>query len=164
MSIAGIMLAMTAVSLVGSVMEQDAAAEQFNAESKELTRQQEVANEIAQEDRSERVNEADRQQAAALAGMEVVGGSGSANENRMLGEIGGNSGIDLARIEGNRRREVSSLEASKSAAKERAKGAISSSQLGFIGSALGNAGTAAQANQVERGQAIDLAAINAGTK
>jgi hypothetical protein len=142
------LLASTGVSLLKSVQEQKAAEDQFEAENKEFTRQQEEANLIAQERKSERALAADKQFASMVASMESLGGAGSQDEARLAAEIGGNAGLDLSRIEGNRRREVKSLQASKGAARETAQARIKASQLKFLGSVAKTGSTFAE-NQAD---------------
>jgi hypothetical protein len=133
MSIGAIM--MIGLSLVQSLQEQAAIEDQAEAQQDELTRQQEEANLISQEEKSERALEADRAAASALVAMETVGGAGSLNDQRQQQEIHGVAGLDLARIEGNRRREVGALQATKKQSAKQANADIKASQMKFLGSA-----------------------------
>ncbi len=108
-------------------------AQQFKADNREITRQQGTVNELAGEDKSDIAREADRAAASAMAAMEVVGGSGSQNEARLNAEIHGIKGIDLARLEGSRRREIAALQSRKESAREHAKAAQTKNTLNFLG-------------------------------
>ncbi len=123
-------------SLLSSLQEQAAVAQQNKDAQKELTRQQKEVNRQAAEEKSDRVRKADRQFASAIVALEAAGGAGSQTEERFGTEIAGNAGLDLARIEGNRRRAVSSLQAEKRAVRKKARGAIQRSQAEFLSSAL----------------------------
>ena len=133
----------TALSFASSLTEQSAIEDQAEAQQDELTRQQEETNLRAQEDRSDRALEADRASSASLAAMEVIGGAGSANDVRLGAEIAGNAGVDLARIEGNRRREVGALQSEKKSSAQKANANIQASQLKFLGTAA-SAGVASK--------------------
>lgn len=136
MGTAALLLAQVGFSFLSSMQEQSAIKDQANAAQNELTRQQKEANLQAAEEKSERARAADKQFASAIVAMEAIGGAGSQNEQQALGEIAGNAGLDLARIEGNRRRQVSALQAEKRSVRDKAKGAIKQSQAKFLSSAL----------------------------
>jgi hypothetical protein len=153
---------MIGLSLVQSLQEQSAIEDQAEAEQNELTRQQEQANTRAQEDRSERAIAADRQMASITAGFEATGGGmGSGNAARALQEEGGAAGLDLARIEGNRRREVGALQSEKKSSAQKANAEIQKSQLKFLGSAA-SAGTGLLGNQAAQSQASGFVSGHGG--
>jgi hypothetical protein len=53
--------------------------------------------------------------------METLGGAGSQNEARLGREIAGVAALDIARIEGNRRRQVEALESQATSSRNRAE-------------------------------------------
>ena len=117
---------------------------QAQAEIEELERQREEARKQAREQKSDRVREADKQMASMLVALGEIGGAGTINERRFAAEIGFNEGLDLARIESNRRNRVDSLAASQTAAARRARSAVDigrrqkqGTTLRFLGGALG---------------------------
>lgn len=134
------MAAQAGTSLLGSVGEQGAAREQSLAEQKELVRQQEEENLRAAEEKSDRVREADKEFAAAVATMEAVGGAGSMNEGRFTREVAGTAALDLSRLEGNRKRANQARSASIVASQNRAASTIQKSRGAFLGQALGFGG------------------------
>ncbi len=91
----------------------DSQAAQTALEVEELGRQQDAANEIAQEDKSDAVREADAQFASMIVALADGGGAGSINQARSAVEIGFTEGVNVARIEGNRRREVAAKQSGK---------------------------------------------------
>ncbi len=120
------------------------AADQSNLEIQELDRQRDEEIEIAQGKKAERVREADRLNASNIAALADVGGGGTSNEARFAGEVGFYEGIDLAIIEGNRRRKAESLLSSQVASRTRALNTFAtnrskqkSNSLGFFGSVIG---------------------------
>jgi hypothetical protein len=140
------------MSISSAQQQQEAAVDQFKAEDKELTRQQTEANLQAQEQKSERAREADKQFASMVTSMEALGGAGSMDEARFGVEIGANSGLDISRIEGNRRREVEALQSSKQASRQRALGTVEQAQGQQVGAliSLGGGINTAAAQQAER--------------
>lgn len=126
--------------------EADAAAQEFALQQTELTRQQREAQGIAQEERSDVVRRANQELGTLRAMTGEMGASPNAFA-RMVAELGGAEGIDLARINRNRDNRVSALQASKdsssqqytnraTAAYNQGKSQITSSVLGFVGSGL----------------------------
>ncbi len=123
----GISIALMAVSIGMSLMsvvaqnkalgdQNKAIAEQNALEQEELTRQQEEVNDQSQEKKSDMVRKADGQFASMIVAMADGGGAGGINQLRLGADIGGIEGMNLARIEGNRRRQVESIQASKATA------------------------------------------------
>lgn len=106
--------------------ESAAATERSRQEWQEFHRQQEEATNRAREEKSARASEADKLMGQMLAVMADNGGSGTQNESRFAGEIGYLEGLDLAKIEGNRRREVDALKSQQTASAWRALNIISS--------------------------------------
>ena len=98
--------------------EAQAAADQADLEIQELDRQRRQASAIAQERKADRVITADRQFASMIAAMADNGGHGTQNEARFGAEIGFYEGLDLARIEGNRKREIEALHSKQVAARQ----------------------------------------------
>jgi hypothetical protein len=81
----------------------DAAGRQAQLDADEQFRQAGIANKQAQADKSATVRAADASMASMIVGM---GGAGGINTVRSAAEIGFTEGVDLARIEGNRQRQV----------------------------------------------------------
>ena len=131
------------------ISQNTAAAQlQSQAEVEELSRQQGEIDRNTAEKKSDRVREADKQFASMIVSMGEMGGAGTVNEARFAVEIAANQGLDLARIESNRRADIRSVEASKAASKSRATTAASSgaiqkkaSDIRFLGSGLSIATT-----------------------
>jgi hypothetical protein len=133
----GMLIASVFTGFLSSLQEQDAIKDEDKANQKELDRQQGEANRIKQEERSERTLEADRQMASITAGFEAIGGGAdSGNQARKSNEEAGAAGLDLARIESNRRSEIGSLQADKITSAQKAKGAIKRSQARFMSNSL----------------------------
>jgi hypothetical protein len=102
---------------------QEAANEQAQAQYKEIQRQQEEVNKTAEEQRSDRM----RQARAELGTLTVMAGESGAS-GQTLGalaqDLGYTSGLDLSRIEQNRKANIEAGEASKVAARQGAQNAI----------------------------------------
>lgn len=107
----------TAAANKGLDKDTDAAADHANLKIKELDRQRKQESKIAQEVKADRVRQADKQQASMIAALADVGGAGTDNESRFAGEIGLYEGLDIARIEGNRRRKIEALHSEQTAAR-----------------------------------------------
>ena len=152
MGAAALLAGQLGFAFLSSIQEQSAIEQQVKDAQKELTRQQQEANLIAQEEKSDRARAADRQFASAMVALETAGGAGSQNEARFGAEIAGNAGLDLARIEGNRRREVSALQSEKRAVRQKGRGAIRRSQAQFLSSALGAGGQAFSLSEQNKAQ------------
>lgn len=125
------------MQLSSAAAQAEAAEDQFDAEQKELARQQGEENLIAQEKKSAASRTADQQFASMIVAMEARGGAGSLNERQLAGTIGGNEGINLAMLEGNRRRAVEGLQSDKRASRQRALGTIAEAQGATIGAFTG---------------------------
>lgn len=134
------------LSLVGQNrqlrQEQEFVADEADLQIEELQRQREVENEIADERRADRSREADRRAASLVAALSDGGGATAFNLGRFSGEVGFFEGIDLSRIEGNRRRKVEALASRQRAVQTRALNTIDAKQsqqrsnfFGFLGSA-----------------------------
>lgn len=126
--------------------EEEAAQQQWQLQQEELTRQQREAQETAAEERSDVVRRASRELGTIRAMAGDMGASSGAFA-RMVAELGGSEGIDLARINRNRDNRVDSLQASKKGssqeytnrvtyARNQASAAKTNAVLGFAGSAL----------------------------
>ena len=128
-------IASLAMKTLGTIQQNKAAGEatrlaneqanaQADAEIAEFDRQREETNRIAAEDKSERVIEADKQFASMIVSMIESGGAGTSNEGRFAGEIGGYEGIDLAKIESNRRGDIETLRSRQSGSDTRRRDSI----------------------------------------
>ncbi|MQB00193.1 MAG: hypothetical protein GEU78_07865 [Actinobacteria bacterium] len=97
----------------------EAQNEQSRLEIEERDRQRTETGRQAQEQKSDRVREADQQFASMIVSLSEVGG-GDHTAGRFAGETGLYEGLDLARIEGNRRRQVSALHSEQVASRNNA--------------------------------------------
>ncbi len=99
------------------------AVEQTNAQYAEIDRQEREVNRIAEEQRSDRM----RTVRSELGTMRVLAGERGASDattNALLGEVGYLAGLDLSRIEQNRKANIEAGEASKRAAQQGALNTI----------------------------------------
>ena len=149
MGLTGLIIASVALSGIQMMAQNaalddqaEAAREQANAEIEELDRQRHEEAKVAQEKKADRVRQADKEVASLVVAMADRGGAGGTNEDRLVGEVGGYEGLDLARIEGNKHRKIESLHASQIAARNRAlnigdtiSGKKTANFLGFLGGA-----------------------------
>ncbi len=121
-------------------------AEENALQQLELTRQQEQVNVQAGERKSDTARRADADFALMIVSMADGGGAGGVNQLRFGADIGGIEGIDLARIEGNRRRQVESIQSRKEGSTIRTRSRIKanvSKGRGNILSFLGGAASSA---------------------
>lgn len=146
-------LAMATVGTVNSIMQANAAADRAskiasqNAQAAyaQLGKQQEEANRIATEQKADRIRKADHE-LGALRANDFVNDGGS-RFGSLLNELGYVEGLDLGRIETNRKNTIDALQSKKqnaqlgaieqgSAAAMMAQNQTTSSALGFVGSGL----------------------------
>ena len=113
-------------AIQASKSQSQAATENSRREWQEFHRQQKEVSAQARADKSDRAREADKLMGQMIAVMADNGGAGTSNESRFAGEIGYLEGLDISRIEGNRRREVEALNSAKTASAWRALNIISS--------------------------------------
>ena len=110
----------TFVSIQQANSQAEAAGRAANAtfveRDAELTRQQDESNRLADEDRSDVVRRADQELGSLRVAMGELGASAT-SQAALLSEIGAVEGINLGRIEGNRKNSIESLQAGKRAAK-----------------------------------------------
>lgn len=145
-----------AVSVAGTVSAAGAQVDAADDNTKILTQEQKRLNVVAQEQRSDRARAASQDFASMTVALSESGGADGQNAARFGGEINYLSGLDLARIEGNRRnqvegaqREKDSVVASANAARDAAGFEIVSTVVGFAGQGAGfAAGEVDQASQV----------------
>lgn len=123
-----------------------AAADTATHRMRELTRQQEEVQRIAREDRSDVMRRASQE----LGAIRVAAGEVGATDNaflRMVQELGYVEGVDLSRIESNRRNQIEALQEEKKAVSQgylnttrqlfnQARVQKTQAVLGFVGSAL----------------------------
>jgi hypothetical protein len=132
----------------------EAQNEQARLEIEERDRQRKEAGKQAQEQKSDRVRQADKQFASMIVSLSEVGG-GDHTEGRFAGETGLYEGLDLARIEGNRRRQVSALHseqvASRNSALSFAKQGAAQKQANFFNFLGGAAKIGLAASSVSKG-------------
>lgn len=118
---AGVFKALTVLEQNKALDEESkAAAEQANLEIEELERQRGEVQKQARAEKSDRAREADKQFASMVASMADNGGAGTQNESRFGAEIGYYEGIDLARVESNRKNQIASLHAEQIASRQTA--------------------------------------------
>ena len=158
------MFAQQSQAKAAAAAEQAAAERNFALRNEELTRQQVETNRIAMEDRSDIIRRANQELGAIRVASGEVGASQSSFV-RMVAELGATEGIDLSRIESNRKNQVASQQASKRSAavdysntvtraRNEYKSAVTNSVLGFVGSGLQIGGS------YYRGRAAQQAATN----
>lgn len=156
-------LASSAVQMQAGRAAASAQAEQANQQAQyqyaELGRQQERQDAAAKEQKSDRMRKAD----AELATLRVQAGEQGQNFDRMALNIGYVEGLDLSRIESNRRETIDSLQSQKTAAYMSAsnagKSAAASARNSTIGAGLQFAGTALSVGQSYFSQQERLKAI-----
>lgn len=146
-------LAMSAVSTVAQISSANsAAAAQASAANQRLEyvyaenqRQQKRVNEIAEEEKSARVREANKQLGTLRASTEL--GLTGAAYNALVAATGYDEGLDLSAIEGNRKAQVAAIQASSvseniqaanqiTVASNQARAARTGAWLSFVGSGL----------------------------
>lgn len=152
LAIAG--LALSAVSSFASIGQaqaqagaaKKAAAANYQLQSEELTRRQKEENRLAAEKKSDVIRKADQQLGAVRTAQAEMGAS-PVSFMRLFSEVGGVEGLDLSRIEGNRKNTIEALQAGKKAAGQeyantitsannQYKAAVTSAALGFVSSGL----------------------------
>jgi len=137
-----IMLAVTAVSAFAQAGMQSAAANaQAEAANKEATRQQTEVNKQANQQKGDRARQADAQMGTLRVLAGERGQTGTSTYFRQQLDLGYAEGLDLSRIESNRKAKVDSLQADKANAVSSAK---STSQNAFIGAGLSTLGAGVQ--------------------
>lgn len=125
-----------------------AAQRQFLLQDAEFSRQQREVNRVADEDKSDTIRQADRTLGSIRAAASEVGAGGTTSYMRMLVELGGAEGLDLSRIERNRKETIASLQSGKTAAAVSGQNVVNRAQnqqtANAIDSALGFVGTGLQ--------------------
>ncbi len=101
-------------------MQAKAAVEQATAQYAEIDRQQREVNRIAEEQRSDRMSKA-RQELGTIRVLAGERGASGQTTEALLGEVGYFAGLDLSRIEANRKANIDAGQAAKKAAQ---RGAI----------------------------------------
>lgn len=152
MAPAAILVVMVVAMAAQMIMQNKALADEASArneaakrQNEELMRQRQRENEIAAAKKSDAARKADRELASTLTILGEQGGGEGASA-RAAGEVGGILGLDIARIEGNRRERnearrsqgiaiVADAKANTKAAKTKAIGNVFS----FVGKSAGAA-------------------------
>jgi hypothetical protein len=93
------------------------AAQQTQAQYTEIDRQQRRVNEVAEEQRSDRMRKA-RQELGTMRVLVGERGSSETTGNALMSEVGYFAGLDLSRIESNREDNIAQGEAAKKAAQQ----------------------------------------------
>lgn len=162
----GLIIAAASAAMSAASAQQQAKAQariahdNAQAQVNELARQQYDINEKANEQKSDRIREAERE----LAAVRVASAEGFAMGDRVTGEIGYNEGLDLSRIESSRANQeeatISQMQAASKGAVDRAslanmqaKHAQQSAFIGLIGSGVSIVGS-------DYNRQVDLAAKN----
>lgn len=96
------------------------AADMARMQIDEIQRTQKEVNEAAQSDKGQRARQADKEFASLVVSFAERGGLGTINAVRGGQEVGYNAGMDLAKIEANRRNVVASLQSKKQVAHQQA--------------------------------------------
>lgn len=137
------MMAAQAISANMQAKQQAKMAEQTAAQNKDLaieeaTRQQTEVNRVAGEDKSDRARIADRE-LATLRVMSGETGGATTTYQRMIQELGFFEGMDISRIEGNRKSKVDALQDDKKGAilhyeqvKAQSKAAKRNANIGLV--------------------------------
>lgn len=146
-----------ASNVIATSAANSAAQQQAQAQQAELARQSKEENRIANEERSDRAREADKEFASFLArGASTGGALGTISMTRGAQEIGFIEGIDLARIEGNRVARQGAIGARSATVARGARRAAKTSRVNQFANLVGGAGqvlsikTAADARKVQR--------------
>lgn len=113
-----------------------AAQAEFDNKNRELTEQQKQADEEAKQKKGDRAREADRELATLRVIAGETGGLGTVTSGRLSGEAAYFEGLDLARIESNRSRQVASLQRQKEYAAGDAQRAAKSASASARSSAI----------------------------
>jgi hypothetical protein len=158
----GMGLMQAGAQMSGARASSSAAMAQNQQEWDERNRQKKEATKNARSLKSDRAREADRLMGNMIATMADNGGSGTATEARFAGEIGYLEGLDMARIEGNRRREIEALSSAQTASSWRALNIISSAGQGAQ-KAIWNVASTAITNYGRRAGATDPTVTATGT-
>lgn len=143
-------IAQGVLGVLSAQQEGAAAADQAEAEAAEFRRQQDVAKEREREAMSDRTRQADREMASMIAAMAENGGLGTTNATGLAVDIGGIEGLDLARIQGNTRREIEALESRARASIARGRNAVKNASLSALGSVIGASGKYGQLAEEQR--------------
>jgi hypothetical protein len=140
----------------------DAASDQAEFQYKEITRQQEQVNETAAEQKSDRMRKA----AQELGTLRVLAGERGASGSTFTSlaqEIGYFEGLDLSRIDTNRKNNIASGEASKEAARMGAAQTVSiasnQAKVAGIAGGLNIVGSGLQIGSGYYGQQAQLNAL-----
>jgi len=113
-----------------------AANAQFEQQNRELTEQQKQADEDSRQKKGDRAREADRELSTLRVIAGETGGLGTVNSSRLSGEAAYFEGLDVARIESNRSREVAALQRRKEYAHDDASRAAKSASANARSSAI----------------------------
>jgi len=136
----GIEVAILGAALVASAIAAktsvDAAHKQAKSEIKQIERQMKAKAEETQAKKADRAAAADRTLASISVAMAEQGGGGSDNERRMLDEAAYLEGVDIARLEANRTREIDALSAEGEAVRDNFSAKRTAAMIGFAQSAL----------------------------
>lgn len=116
-----------------------AAKKDAKAQIKQIERDMKAKAEIAQAKKSDRAAAADRTLASIQVAMAEQGGSGSDNERRFLDEAAYLEGVDIARLEANRTREIEALKAEGENVRRRFAAQRTAAVLGFASTAVSSA-------------------------
>lgn len=144
-----------ALATASAAQRQAAAAGQREAAvAQEARRQAGVVGRQAQEQKSDRVRQANRDFASAMVGL-ADSSAGSITASRFATQIGFEEGIDLARIDANASEEIGALQSNINAAAQRARNARSIASATTTSALLGAAGSGLQIAGDERRRSLE---------
>jgi len=123
-------------SAVAAKVSIDAQHAQAKAQIKQIERQMQEKAEQTQAKKADRAAAADRALASIQVAMAEQGGAGSDNERRMLDEAAYLEGVDIARLEVNRTREIEALTAEGEAVRDNFAAKRTAAMIGFAQSAV----------------------------
>lgn len=127
--IGGAQVGMSAINAGASMKAAHATGKAATARSaiewQEYHRQKLETTAQAQGDKSARARQADKDMGMLLAVMADNGAAGTLNESAFAGEIGFLEGLDITKIEGNRKRKIEALSSAQTASGWRALNIIS---------------------------------------
>lgn len=130
------LIASVAFGAAGSIVQGRATAEAASAQVQELERQERRERTIAREKKSDRAREADIALGTLMATHADTGATGAAIA-RGAGAIGGIEGLDIARIESNRRERAAAIRSQQISVVKGARNKILGSTISFFASSAG---------------------------
>ena len=129
-----LLVAMVVLAGVNMATDISAAKKDAKAQIKQIERDMKAKAEKAQSKKSDRAAAADRTLASIRVAMAEQGGSGTDNERRFLDETAYLEGVDIARLEANRTREIDALMAEGKNVRRQFAAKRTAAMIGFASS------------------------------